>query len=69
MNQAYVVDAARTPVGTYGGALIGVPPEDLAALVIEALSEQLPEIPAGMIDDAIPGRANQSGIALIYERP
>jgi len=61
MNGAYVVDAVRTPIGKYGGALSGVRPDDLAALVIAALLERLPEIPAGMIDDVIFGCANQSG--------
>jgi acetyl-CoA acetyltransferase len=38
MNDVYVVDAVRTPVGKYGGALSGVRPDDLAAFVVgEAL--------------------------------
>ena len=37
MSDVYVVDAVRTPIGRYGGALAGVRPDDLAAHVVRAL--------------------------------
>jgi acetyl-CoA acetyltransferase len=37
MRRAVIVDAVRTPVGRYGGALSQIRPDDLAALVIQAL--------------------------------
>ncbi|QGY71937.1 thiolase family protein, partial [Streptomyces rimosus] len=42
VRDVYVVDAVRTPVGRYGGALSGVRPDDLAAHVVRALVERTP---------------------------
>ncbi len=60
MDEAYIVDACRTPMGRFGGALAGVRPDDLAALVIAAIVERNSVIP-GDIDDVVWGAANQSG--------
>ena len=60
MRRAVVVDAVRTPVGRYGGALSGVRPDDLAALVIRALVARTKIDPA-LIDDVYLGDANQAG--------
>ena len=60
MTRAVVLSAVRTPVGRYGGALSGVRPDDLAALVIrEAVSRA--GVPAGQIEDVWFGAANQAG--------
>ena len=40
MKKVYVIDAVRTPIGKYGGALAVVSPDDLLAYVIRALSGQ-----------------------------
>ena len=40
MPDAYIVDAVRTPVGRYAGALLNVRPDDLAARVIAAAVER-----------------------------
>jgi len=56
----WVVDAVRTPIGRFGGALAGVRPDDLAASVIRALIERTP-IDGAAIDDVYFGAANQSG--------
>ena len=60
MPEAFLIDGARTPVGRYGGALAGVRPDDLAALVIREAARR-----AGIADDAIDevilGSANQAG--------
>ena len=60
MPRAVVLSAVRTPVGRYGGALAGVRPDDLAALVIrEAVSRA--GVPVGEIEDVWFGAANQAG--------
>ncbi|QIK63530.1 acetyl-CoA C-acyltransferase [Leucobacter viscericola] len=60
MPEAFLVDGVRTPVGRYGGALAGVRPDDLAALVLRTLVERT-GIPAGALDEVIFGAANQAG--------
>ena len=55
-----ILSAVRTPVGRYGGALAGVRPDDLAALVVrEAVARS--EVPAAEIEDVYFGAANQAG--------
>jgi acetyl-CoA acetyltransferase family protein len=58
---AYIYEAVRTPFGRYGGALAGVRPDDLAAHVVRALLERVPELDPAAIDDAIFGNANGAG--------
>ncbi|MBI4509784.1 MAG: acetyl-CoA C-acyltransferase [Deltaproteobacteria bacterium] len=61
MNRtAYIVDAIRTPIGRYGGALAEVRADDLGGLVIRALLERVP-VPREKIDDVVFGCANQAG--------
>ncbi len=60
MTDAYIIDACRTPVGRYGGALASVRPDDLAAVVVKALVERTGIDPA-TVDDVIFGCANQAG--------
>lgn len=60
MSEAYLVDGVRTPVGRYGGALAGIRPDDLAALVVGATVSRS-SIPAEEIDEVILGAANQAG--------
>lgn len=57
---AVIVDAVRTPIGRHGGGLASVRPDDLAALVIEALVKRTGIDPAS-IDDVIFGCTNQAG--------
>ncbi len=61
MTQAVIVDAVRTPVGRYGGALKDVRPDDLAALVIAELLKRNPQVNPGDIEDVLLGAANQAG--------
>ena len=61
MNIAYVIDAVRTPIGKYGGALSGTRPDDLLAHVIKALMLRNPNVDPKAIEDVIAGAANQSG--------
>lgn len=60
LPEAYIIDAVRTPVGRYGGALKDVRPDDLAALAIAALVERTGVDPR-RIEDVILGCANQAG--------
>lgn len=61
MNTVYIIDAVRTPIGKYGGALSGVRPDDLLAHVIKALVLRNENIDVNAIEDVIAGAANQSG--------
>jgi 3-oxoadipyl-CoA thiolase len=61
MKSVYVIDAVRTAVGKYGGALSSVRPDDLLAHVIRALVERNSSIDVNEIEDVIAGDANQAG--------
>jgi acetyl-CoA acetyltransferase family protein len=61
MNEAFVLDAVRTPIGRYGGALSGVRPDDLAAQAIRSLVERAPDLDRSRIDDVYLGDANGAG--------
>jgi acetyl-CoA acetyltransferase family protein len=60
MTASFVYDAVRTPFGRAGGALSGVRPDDLAAVVMKSVVERTGVDPA-RIDDVIFGDANQAG--------
>jgi 3-oxoadipyl-CoA thiolase len=59
--QAYVVDALRTPIGRYGGALSSVRTDDLAAIPLKALMARQTNLDWSAVDDLIFGCANQAG--------
>ena len=61
MKEVFIVDAIRTPVGKYGGALSSVRPDDLLAHVIRSLIERNPSVDVATIEDVIAGDANQAG--------
>ncbi len=61
MNEAYLCDGLRTPVGRYGGSLSGVRTDDLAALPIKALMARNGGVDWGALEDVIYGCANQAG--------
>jgi 3-oxoadipyl-CoA thiolase len=61
MTTAFLVDGIRTPFGRYGGALAPVRPDDLAAHVLTALAQRLPDVDWGAVDDVVFGCANQAG--------
>src|SRR5690606_14865358 len=58
---SYVLDAVRTPIGRYGGALAGVRPDDLAATVLRALVGRHEQLDPQRIDDVFFGDANGAG--------
>ncbi|HXA30404.1 MAG TPA: thiolase family protein [Candidatus Angelobacter sp.] len=60
-REVFILDAVRTPIGRYGGALAGVRPDDLAAQVVRGLMARVPEVEPGQIDDVWFGDANGAG--------
>ncbi len=61
LNNAYIIDAIRTPFGRYGGGLAPVRADDLGAIPIKALIERNTNVDWVKVDDVIYGCANQSG--------
>jgi len=61
MTDAFVCDAARTPIGRYGGALKDVRTDDLGAVPIKALMARHPNLDWAAVEDVIYGCANQAG--------
>ena len=61
MQNVYVIDAIRTPLGKYGGSLAMVRPDDLLAHVIRELMKRNAVIDPNDIEDVIAGDANQAG--------
>ncbi|MFJ9038437.1 thiolase family protein [Streptomyces sp. NPDC102406] len=61
VRDVYIVDAVRTPVGRYGGALAAVRPDDLAAHAIRALMARTPGLDPARVDDVYFGNANGAG--------
>ena len=51
MNNAYICDAIRTPIGRYGGGLSSVRTDDLGAIPIRALTERNSGVDWGAVDD------------------
>jgi acetyl-CoA acetyltransferase family protein len=60
-RDVFVVDAVRTPVGKLGGTLAKVRPDDLGAVVIEALLARTPSLDPARIAEVTFGAANQAG--------
>ena len=61
-GHVYVVAAARTPIGKFGGSLSGVPAVDLGATAIKAAVERS-GLPAGTpIDEVVMGQVLQAGV-------
>lgn len=61
MKEAYIIDAVRTPIGSFGGSLSPVRTDDLAAIPIKELLKRNPAIAPESIDDVILGCHNQAG--------
>jgi acetyl-CoA acetyltransferase len=60
VTDAYVIDAVRTPIGRYGGALANSRPDDLAAHVVRAAVDRN-DLPEDAIDEVFMGCTNQAG--------
>lgn len=61
MNDAFICDAIRTPIGRFGGALKNVRPDDLGAIPLRALMERNPQVDWSALAEVIYGCANQAG--------
>ena len=61
MQNAFICDAIRTPIGRYGGALAHVRTDDLGAIPLRALIERNAKVDWSAVDDVIYGCANQAG--------
>ncbi|HEV3413382.1 MAG TPA: acetyl-CoA C-acyltransferase [Puia sp.] len=61
MNNVYVIDSIRTPVGKFGGGLSSIRPDDLLAHVIRVLLARNVSVDPSAIEDVIAGDANQAG--------
>lgn len=61
MQDAFICDAVRTPIGRYGGALSSIRADDLAAVPLVALMNRNPGVDWSAVDDLIFGCANQAG--------
>lgn len=61
MNECYLVNGIRTPIGKFGGSLANIRTDDLAAIPLKSLLELNPNIDPTRIDDVLMGCANQAG--------
>ncbi|WP_276583499.1 3-oxoadipyl-CoA thiolase [Pseudomonas sp. RIT-PI-S] len=61
MQDVFICDAIRTPIGRFGGALASVRADDLAAIPIKALIERNPQVNWNAVDEVFMGCANQAG--------
>ncbi|MFI5822191.1 thiolase family protein [Streptomyces rishiriensis] len=61
LRTVYIVDAVRTPIGRYDGALASVRPDDLAAHAIRELLARTPALDPARIEDVYFGNANGAG--------
>ena len=61
MKSAYILDAIRTPIGSFGGSLSNVRADDLASIPLMSLMERNPKADWEQVEDVILGCANQAG--------
>ncbi len=61
MNEVFLCDAVRTPIGRYAGSLSTVRADDLAAVPLKALLARNPELDPSAVEEVIFGCANQAG--------
>jgi 3-oxoadipyl-CoA thiolase len=61
LRDVFLCDAARTPIGRYGGALAKIRADDLAAIPIRALVARNPRVDWAALDEVVLGCANQAG--------
>lgn len=60
-KDVFIVDGLRSPIGSFGGTLSTIRPDDLAAIVIKGLMDRHPNLDPLLIEDVILGCANQAG--------
>ncbi len=57
----FIIDAVRSPIGSFGGTLGAVRADDLAATVLQSLMQRNPNVPLDSVADVIMGCVNQAG--------
>src|SRR5438105_601936 len=60
MSDIVIVSAARTPVGSFNGALAGLASQELGAVAIKAALDRA-GVPAGEVDEVVLGQVLQAG--------
>jgi len=60
-QEVYIIDAIRTPIGSFGGTLSAVRPDDMGAIVMKELMKRNNSFDPALIEDVIFGCANQAG--------
>ncbi len=61
LENAYICDGIRTPIGRFGGALAAVRPDDMLAHVLATVLANNPSLPVAAVEEVIAGCANQAG--------
>lgn len=61
MQEVFICDGVRTPIGRYGGSLSSIRTDDLAAISLAALLKRNPSLAPEIIEEVILGCANQAG--------
>jgi len=61
MQDVFICDYIRTPIGRFGGSLASVRTDDLGALPLRALIDRNPNVDWEAVDDLVYGSANQAG--------
>ncbi|HIG51583.1 MAG TPA: acetyl-CoA C-acyltransferase, partial [Candidatus Marinimicrobia bacterium] len=59
--ESFIIDGARSPIGTKNGQMVGVRSDDLAAQVIQGLMQRNANIPAEVVEDVVVGCAFPEG--------
>jgi 3-oxoadipyl-CoA thiolase len=60
-KEVYIVDAVRTPIGSFRGSLSTIRPDDMGAMVMKSVVERNSSLDPSAIEDVIFGCANQAG--------
>jgi len=61
MKEAFICEGTRTPIGRFGGVLSSIRTDDLAALPLKKLKDDLKDVDWESIDEIFFGNANQAG--------
>lgn len=61
MQDVFIIDGVRSPIGNFGGTLAPYRADDLGAHVLRALLDRNPDLDPSVIEDVIMGCANQAG--------
>ena len=61
MSDSFIIDGARSPIGTKNGQMVGIRSDDLSAQVIRGLMKRNTNIPSEAIEDVVVGCAFPEG--------